>query len=104
MLSAALQPPDQSASDDQQNQNQLRSRHQPAEDFTASGIVAQELDEITLDSVQDHESGPHLPIEPLPCEQPGQQQEIEKLGCGLDQLRRFKSHAERSSTDIMCQS
>src|ERR1039458_9525447 len=99
MLSAALQPPDQSASDDQQNRNQLRSRHQPAEDFTASGIVAQELDEVALDSVQDHKAAKHLPIEPLAPEQPGQQQEIEKLGCRFDQLCRFNPDAERSSTD-----
>src|SRR2546428_330164 len=30
MLSAALQPPDQSTADDQQDGNQLRSRHQAA--------------------------------------------------------------------------
>src|ERR1700730_9034274 len=99
MLGAALQPPDQSTADDQQNRNQLRSRHQSAEDFAASGIVAQELDEVTLDSVQDHEGAPHLPIEFLSTEQPGQQQEIEKLGGGFDQLCRFNPDAERSSTD-----
>src|ERR1700675_1141450 len=99
MLSAALQPPDQSTADDQQDGNQLRPRHQPAEDFTAPWIVAQELDEVTFDSVQDHECAPHLPIEFLSAEQPGQQQEIEELGCGLDQLCRFNPDAERSSAD-----
>ena len=99
MLSAAFQPPDQSTADDQQNRNQLRSRHQPTENFTASGIVAQELYEVPLDSVQDHEAAKHLPIEPLALEQPHQQQEIEKLGCGFDQLRRFDPDAERSSTN-----
>src|SRR6266436_149900 len=99
MLSAALQPPDQSASNDQQNGNQLRSRHQPAKHFAAPWIVAQELDEVTLDSVQDHKCTPHLPIEFLSTEQPGQQQEVEKLGGGFDQLCRFNSDAERSSAD-----
>src|SRR4030081_1539268 len=99
MLSAALQPPDQSTANDQQNRNQLCSRHQPAKDFAAPRIVAQELDEVALDSVQDHESAPHLPIEFLSAEQPGQQQEVEELGCGLDQLCRFNPDAERSSTD-----
>src|ERR1700676_2174216 len=99
MLSAALQPPDQSTADDQQNRNQLCSRHQAAEDFAAPWIVAQEFDEVTLDSVQDHECAPHLPIEFLSTEQPGQQQEIEKLGCGFDQLCWFNPDAERSSTD-----
>src|SRR5712671_2874894 len=99
MLSATLQPPDQSTANDQQNRNQLCSRHQPAKDFTAPWIVAQELDEVALDSVQDHESAPHLPIEFLSTEQPGQQQEIEKLGGGFDQLCRFNPDAERSSTD-----
>src|ERR1700675_4294712 len=99
MLSAALQPPDQSTADDQQNGNQLRSRHQPAKDFAASWIVTQELDEETLDSVQDHECAPHLPIEFLSTEQPGQQQEIEKLGGGFDQLCWFNPDAEWSSTD-----
>src|ERR1039458_3437899 len=103
MLSAALQPPDQSPADDQQNRNQLRSRHQPAEDFAASRIVAQELDEVTLNPVQDHEAGPHLSIELLSLEQPHQQQEIEKLGCSLDQLRRFNPDTERSATDFMRQ-
>ena len=99
MLSAALQPPDQSTADDQQDGNQLRSRHQSAKDFAAARIVAQELDEVTLDSVQDHEGAPHLPIEFLSTEQPGQQQEIEKLGGGFDQLCRFNPDAERRSTD-----
>src|SRR5208282_515625 len=79
--------------------NQLRSRHQPAENFTASGIAAQELDEVALDSVQDHVAAKHLPIEPLALEQQHQQQEIEKLGCGFDQLCRFDPDAERRSTD-----
>src|SRR5229473_4913557 len=99
MLSAALQPPDQSTADDQQDGNQLRSRHQAAKDFAAPRIVAQELDEVTLDSVQDHEGAPHLPIEFLSSEQPGQQEEIEELGGGFDQLCRFDPDAERSSTD-----
>src|SRR6266446_10873943 len=99
MLTAALQPPDQSSADDQQDGNQLRSRHQSAKDFAASRIVAQELDEETLDSVKDHECAPHLPIEFLSTEQPRQQQEIEKLGCSFDQLCRFNPLAERSSTD-----
>src|ERR1700730_10071091 len=99
MLSAAPQPPDQSAADDQQNRNQLCSRHHPTKDFAASGIVAQELDEVTLDSIEDHECAPHLPIEFLSTEQPGQQQEIEKLGGGFDQLCRLNPLAERSSTD-----
>src|SRR6266853_5474967 len=103
MLSATLQPPDQSTANDQQNRNQLCSRHQPAKDFTAPWIVAQELDEVTLDSVQDHESAPHLPIEFLSTEQPGQQQEIEELGGGFDQLCRFNPDAERSQTDVMRQ-
>src|ERR1700675_827315 len=98
MLSAAFQPPDQSTANDQQNRNQLRSRHQPAKDFAASRIGAQELDEVTLDSLQHHESAAHLPIEFLSTEQPGQQQEIEKLGGGFDQLCRFNSDAKRSST------
>src|SRR6266481_2870419 len=103
MLSAALQPPDQSTADDQQDGNQLRSRHQSAKDFAAPRIVAQELDEETLDSVKDHECAPHLPIELLSTEQPGQQQEIEELGCGFDQLCRFNPDAERSQTDVMRQ-
>src|SRR6202163_708522 len=103
MLSAALQPPDQSTADDQQNRNQLRSRHQATKDFAAPRIVAQELDEVTLDSVQDHEGAPHLPIESLSTEQPGQQQEIEKLGRGFDQLCRFNPDAEWSSTNAIRQ-
>src|ERR1022692_119069 len=99
MRSAALQPPDQSTANDQQNRNQLRSRHQPAEDFTASGIVAQKLDEVTLDSVEDHETGPHLTIELLPSKQPGQQQKIAKLSCGFNQLCRLNLETERGSTD-----
>src|SRR5580658_61808 len=99
MLSAALQPPDQSAADDQQNRNQLRSCHQTVEDLAASGIVAQKLDEVTLDSVQDHEAAPNLSIEFLAPEQPGQQQEIEKLSRRFDQLCRFDSDVERSSAD-----
>src|ERR1700730_15075765 len=99
MLSAALQPPDQSTANDQQNGNQLRSRHHAAENFAAPGIVAQELDEVALDSVQDHECAPHLPIEFLSTEQPGQQQEIQKLGGGFDQLCRFNPDSERRSTD-----
>src|ERR1700686_1691192 len=99
MLSAAFQPPDQSTANDQQNRNQLRSRHQPAKDFAAPRIFRQEPDEITLASVQDHESAPHLPIEFLSTEQPGQQQEIEKLGGGFDQLCWFNPDAEWSSTD-----
>src|SRR6267378_5744876 len=99
MLSAALQPTDQSAADDQQDGNQLRSRHQSAKDFAAPRIVAQELDEVTLDSVKDHECAPHLPIEFLSTEQPGQQQEIEELGGGFDQLCWFNPDAERSSAD-----
>src|SRR5450631_399106 len=95
----ALQPPDHSTADHQQDRNQLRSRHQPAEDFSASGIVAQELDEVTLNSVKDHEAAKHLPIEPLALEQPDQQQKIEELGSGFDQLCRFNPDTERSSTD-----
>ncbi len=67
---STLQPPDQSAAYDQQNRNQLRSRHEPAEDFTASGIVAQKLDEVTLDSVENHETRPHLSIKFLTSDQP----------------------------------
>jgi len=99
MLRAALQPPDQPTTDDEQNRNQLRSRHQAAEDFAASGIVAQELDEVTFDSIQNHESTPHLSIKFLTLEEPGEEQEIAELGRGLDQLRRFNPDAEWSSTD-----
>ena len=96
---SALQPPDQSAADDQQNRNQLRSRHDSPENFATSGIVAQKLDEVALDAVQDHEAAKHLSIELLALEQPRQQQEIAKLGGGFDQLCRFNSDAERSSTN-----
>src|ERR1019366_1405161 len=96
MLTAALQPPDQSTADDQQNRNQLRARHQAAEDFTASGIVAQKLDEVTLDAVQDHEAAPNLSVELLAPEQPHQQQKIEELGRRFDQLRRLDTDSERS--------
>src|SRR5580658_692193 len=96
---AALQPPDQSTADDQQNRNQLRSRHQSTEDLTSSGIVAQELDEVAFDSVEDHEGAKYLTIEPLALEQPGQQQKIAELGGGFDQLRGFNSDAKRSSAN-----
>src|SRR5258708_35664792 len=99
MLSPAFQPPVQSAADDQQDRNQLRFRHQAPEDFAAPRIVAQELDEVTLDSVQDHKSAKHLPVEPPALEQPDQQQEIEELGGGFDQLGWFDPDAERSSAD-----
>src|SRR5260370_23334394 len=103
MLSAALQPPDQSTADDQQNRNQLRSRHHPAEDFAAPRIVAQEFDEVSLDSVKDHKGAPHLSIELLRLEQPSKQEKIEELCCGFDQLRRFNPDTERSSTDCIRQ-
>ncbi len=44
-------------------------------------------------------TSPRLPIEFLSAEQPGQQQEVEELGCRFDQLCRFNPDAERSSTD-----
>src|SRR5208282_3935533 len=58
-----------------------------------------ELDEVPLDSVQDHVAAKHLPIEPFALKQPGQQQEIAELGCGFDQLCRFDPDAEWSSTN-----
>ena len=103
MLRTASQPPDQPTAHDQQNRNQLCSRHQPAEDFAASGIVAQEFDEVTLDAVQDHEAAPNLSVELLAPEQPHQQQKIEELGRGFDQLRRLNPDAERSPANSIRQ-
>src|SRR5258708_12110949 len=99
MLSAALKPQDQCGGDGQENRNEVRCRHQGPEDFAAPRIVAQELDEVTLDSVQDHKSAKHLPIEPPALEQPDQQQEIEELSRSFDQLGWFDPDAERSSAD-----
>ena len=99
MLSAALQPPDQSTGEHQQDRDQLCSGHQAAEDFAASGIVAQKFDEITLDSVEDHKRPPNLSIKFLALEEPHKQNKIEKLGGGFNQLRRLNSHAERRTTD-----
>src|SRR5271169_3025656 len=103
MLSAAFQPPDQSAANDQQNRNQLRSRHQPAKHFAAPGVVPQKLDEVTFDAVEDHERAPNLSIEFLAFEQPGEQQKIEKLRGSFDQLSRLNPFAERSPADVMRQ-
>jgi len=94
-----LEPPDQSTGEHEQNRDQLGSGHQAAEDFTASGIVAQKFNEITLDSVEDHERPPNLSIKFLALEEPHEQNKIEKLGGSFDQLRWFNSHAERCSTD-----
>src|ERR1017187_7688638 len=103
MLTAAFQPPDQPTADDQQNRNQLCSRHHSAENFAAPGIVAQKFDEVTLDAVQDHEAAPNLSVELLAPEQPHQQQKIEKLSRGFDQLRRLNPDAGRSPANSIRQ-
>src|SRR5271156_2210970 len=100
---SALQPPDQSAGNDQTNRNQLRPCHQAAEDLAASGIVAQKLYEVALDAIEDHEACEYLPIKFLAPEQPHQKHEIEKLGGGFDELRRLDSDTERSSTNLTSQ-
>lgn len=99
----AVEPPDQAASNDEQNRNQLRSGHDTAEDFAASGIVAQELDEIAFDSVEDHETGPHLAIEFLASEEPGKEQEVEELGSGFDELSGLDTDTQWSSADVVRQ-
>src|ERR1035441_1793530 len=103
MLTAAFQPPDQPTADDQQNRNQLCSRHDSAANVHPPGIVAQKFDEVTLDAVQDHEAAPNLSVELLAPEQPHQQQKIEKLSRGFDQLRRLNPDAERSPANSIRQ-
>src|ERR1700721_1703776 len=95
----ALQPPDHPAGHNQQKRNQLRPSHYAAKDFAASGIVAQEFDEVAFDSVKDHEAGPNLSVEFLAPQHPCQQHKIEKLGGSFDQLRRLNPDAKWSSTD-----
>src|SRR5258708_27253945 len=92
---SALQPPDQAATDDQTDRDQLGSGHHSAEDFTSAGVAAQKLDEVTFDSVKDHETGKHLAIELLALEHPHQENKVEELGCRFDQLRWFQSLVER---------
>src|ERR1700722_4834605 len=96
---ATLKPPDQPATDHQANRDQLSSGHQSTENFAASRVIGQKLNEGGFDAVQDHELGPDLPIDFLASEQPRQKQEIEEFGGGFDQLGRLNSYAQRSSTD-----
>ena|SRR6266446_1763192 len=103
MLSAAVrghrfrrstfEPPDESAANDEQDRDQLCARHNSAKDFAAPRVSAQKFDEVALKSVEDHESGKHLPVKLLAFEQPHQQNKIEEFGSRFDQLRRLQGNS-----------
>src|SRR5580704_745183 len=61
----AFQPRDQASAEYQADGDELRARHQAAEDHAAALIAAQKLDEETLDPVEHDEGRKHLPVELL---------------------------------------
>jgi len=96
---AASQPPDEATGDHERNGNQLRAGHDASEDFAAAGIIAQKLDEEALHTVEHHKDRENLSIEFLAFQEPHEQDEVEKLRAGFNQLRGFDPHTQRCATD-----
>ena len=91
-----LQPPDQAARDHEADRDQLRPSHDSAEDLAASGIVANEFQEIAGHAVENEIGGQHLSVELLALEKPHENEKIGQFDRGFEKLRRLKRYAQRS--------
>src|SRR5579862_4741234 len=89
-----LQPPDQSARNHQADRDQLSSSHDPAENFTASGIVADEFQKIPGNAIENEISGQHLSVKFLALEDPHQNEKVRQLNRRLEELGGLERYSE----------
>lgn len=95
--------PDQAASQHQSDGDQLGSAQRTAEDRAPAGVVADELEEETRDTVQEQIRAEDLPLKLLSHQQPAENEEDSQLDSGLKQLCRLECLTEGSAYNFMRQ-
>src|SRR5262249_23659763 len=75
----AAEHPERPATRDHQDRDELRGRHPCVKESAASHVAAQEFQEETREAIDKEVSPDDLAIEPLPPEQPEQDEEVRDL-------------------------